>query len=166
MFDTNVVIRLVEQKDAEHLFKNCFSMSTLERTQERVARNLQAFGEGKAVQLVAEIIGEVVGTVMVMRKAHPLEAHRAEVFDLVVHPDYQQRGIARRLVEESKSYAKDMGVDILEIGSRGGTVAETVHRHLGFVEWGRLPRGFIESRGEHKVYDAVYFYQLLAEPES
>lgn len=161
MFDTNVVIRLVEQKDAEHLLENCFSMSTLERTQERIARNLKAFVEGKAVQLVAEIMGEVVGTVMVMRKAHPMEAHRAEVFDLVVHPDYQRRGIARRLVGACKPYAVQMNAEILEVSCFGGTAAETVYRHLGFIEWGRLPRGFIEPWGEHRVYDAVYFYQSL-----
>ena len=161
MFDADVVIRLVEQKDAEHLHKNCFSLSTLERTQERIARNLKAFVEGKAVQLVAEIMDEVVGTVMVMRKAHPMEAHRAEVFDLVVHPDYQRRGIARRLVEESKTYAKNMGIEILEISCRGGEAAETVYRRLGFIEWGRLPRGLIEPWGDRAVYDMVYFYQPL-----
>ena len=161
MSDTDVVIRLVEQKDAEHLLENCFSMSTLEKTQARIARNLRAFSEGNAVQLVAEIGGEVMGTVMVMRKAHPLEAHRAEVFDLVVHPDYQRRGIARRLVEACKPYAVQMNAEILEVSCRGGADAETVYRHLGFIEWGRLPRGFIEPYGEYKVYDAVHFYQPL-----
>jgi GNAT superfamily N-acetyltransferase len=161
MSGKNVVIRPVELKDAEQVRENCFSMNTLEEVQADIEKYLRDFEDGKCVQLVAEIEGVVIGTVILVRQEHPLKAHRAQLGSLVVHPDYQRQGIARRLVEESKSYAKDMGVEILEIGSRGGEVAETVYRHLGFIEWGRLPRGLIEPWGEHKVYDVVHFYQPL-----
>jgi GNAT superfamily N-acetyltransferase len=166
MSGENVVIRPVKQTDAEQMRENCFSMNTLEQTQSLIQQNLAAFEEGKCVHLVADIAGEVIGTVILTREEHPLEAHRAELSSLVVHPDYQRRGIARRLVEASKSYARDMGVEILEISCRGGEAAETVYRRLGFIEWGRLPRGLIEPWGNHAVYDMVHFYQPLTEPES
>lgn len=46
---------------------------------------------------------------------------------------------------------------------RGGTPVETVYRKLGFIEYGRLPNGLIESWGEHDVYDEVFFYMRLDE---
>jgi len=166
MSDENLVIRPVEPTDAEQLRDNCFSMNTLDQIQDLIQQNLAAFEEGKRVQLVAEVEGAVIGTVILARKEHPLEAHRAEVFSLVVHPDYQRRGIARRLVEACKPYASQMGIEVLEVSCRAGTVAETVYRHLDFIEWGRLPRGLIEPWGDHAVYDVVHFYQPLTEPES
>jgi hypothetical protein len=36
-----------------------------------------------------------------------------------------------------------------------------VYRRLGFVEWGRLPRGIVEPREEPKVYDQVHFYMPI-----
>jgi len=166
MSDESLVIRLVKLTDAQQLRDNCFSMNTLEQIQDLIRQNLAAFEEGKCVHLVAEVAGEVIGTLTLTREEHPLEAHRADLTSVVVHPDYQRRGIARRLVEASKSYASDMGVEILEISCRGGEVAETVYRHLGFIEWGRLPRGLIEPWGDHAVYNVVHFYQPLTEPES
>ncbi|GEM_PF-1201266 len=159
-------IRLVTFDDVLSLRENCFSMNTVEQIQELVEKNLAVFADGKGVQLVATVGGVVIGTLILTREEHPLEAHRAELTSLVVHPDYQRRGIARRLVEESKTYAKNMGIEILEISCRGGEAAETVYRRLGFIEWGRLPRGLIEPWGEHIVYDVVHFYQPLIESES
>jgi len=159
-------IRPVTLDDVASLRENCFSMNTLEQIQGLVQQNLTPFEEGKRVHLVAEVAGKVIGTVTLTREEHPLESHRAELSSLVVHPDYQRRGIARCLVEVSKSYARDMGIEILEVSCRGGEVAETVYRHLGFIEWGRLPRGLVEPWGDHAVYDVVHFYQPLTEPES
>lgn len=156
-----VTVRPVRLSDAAQVRENCFSMNTLEEVQSRIATNLQVFAQGRGVQLVAEVDGIVVGTVLLMRHSHPLEAHRAELADLVVHGDYQRQGIARRLVEESRAYAASMGIEILEIGCRAGTVAEKVYPRLGFLEYGRLPWGIIEPWGDRKVFDQVYFYQPL-----
>ena len=79
-----------------------------------------------------------MGTGGVGRKEHPLCGHRAELYDIVVHPDYQRRGIARRIVAALRDHAISMGITILEVSCRGGTDAEQVYPRLGFVEWGRL----------------------------
>ena len=161
MSDREFIIRPVRPEDAEDLRENCFSANTLAEVQERVAESIQAAEEGTKVLLVAEVEGTVVGTGAFVRNTHPLYAHRAEVGSLVIHPDYQRRGIARRIVERIAETAALMGLEILEISVRGGTPAEEVYRRLGFIEWGRLPRGLVEPWGEHKVYDSVHFYMPI-----
>ncbi len=161
----NITIRPVKLIDTPQVRDNCFSMNTLGETQSQIAANLQAFAEQKAIQLVAEVDGTVIGIVTLKRNCHPLYAHRAEIEGLVVHPNYQRQGIARRLMEDCHSRAESWGIQILEISCRRGEPAEEVYRHLGFVEYGRLPRGIIESWGERRVFDVIYFYQTV-EPKS
>ena len=136
--------------------------SSWEEVRARIEDTLQLFEEGRGVQLVAEVDGRVVGTATLRRHSHPLVAHRAELEDIVVHGSHQRQGIARRLIEESRTYAHPMGIEILEVSCRAGTVAETVYARLGFIEYGRLPRGIIEPWGERDVFDQVYFYQPLS----
>jgi GNAT superfamily N-acetyltransferase len=92
---------------------------------------------------------------------HPLHAHRGEVTSLVVDPRYQRRGIARRIVEATREHAAT-GIEILEVGCRGGTPAESVYPRLGFVEYGRLPHGIAEPYGERHTYDEVFFYMPVS----
>jgi GNAT superfamily N-acetyltransferase len=161
MPDNNIIVRPVQLQDAEQLRENCFSANTLQEVEERIADSIKAAEAETQVLLVAEVDGVVVGTGTFVRNTHPLYAHRAKVGGLVVHPHYQRRGIARRLVEQIKAHAASMGLEILEVGCRGGTPAEEVYRRLGFVEWGRLPRGIVEPWGERKAYDKVSFYMLI-----
>jgi GNAT superfamily N-acetyltransferase len=110
---------------------------------------------------VAEVEGVVVGTGGLVRKAHALRAHRGELVSLVVHPDYQRTGIARRIVTDLCGRAAEMGLQILEVGCRGGTPAEVVYGRLGFVECGRLPGGIVEPWNEGRVYDDVSLYMSV-----
>jgi ribosomal protein S18 acetylase RimI-like enzyme len=134
-------------------------MSTLEQVQERIAEAVEMLNEETGVQLVAAFEGAVIGTVAIRRRSHPLLAHRAELEDVVVHGDYWRRGFARQLVDECFLYARSLGIEIVEVSVRGGTSAEDVYRRLGFIEYGRLPRGIIEPWGERLAYDEVFFYQ-------
>ena len=129
-----IIVRPVRLSDAPGVRENCFSMNTVEQVQSRIEANLQTQEQGNGVQLAAEIDGIVVGTAGIIRNSHPLEAHRAELVDLVVHGDYRQRGIARRLVEECCIHAAAIGIEILETGCRAGTPAENVYPRLGFIE--------------------------------
>ena len=54
-----------------------------------------------------------------------------------------------------------MGLQILEVGCRGGTPAEQVYGRLGFVECGRLPGGISKPWNEGRVYDEVSFYMSV-----
>jgi len=136
-------------------------MNTLEEVEARIRRSLDVLEQGLGIQLLAAVDEVVVGTVSLIRSPHPMLAHRAQLDDLIVHGQYRRRGIARRLLEESRAYAESMAVEILEVSCRAGTVAEQVYRRLGFVEYGRLPRGIIEPWGDRNVFDVVYLYQPI-----
>jgi ribosomal protein S18 acetylase RimI-like enzyme len=159
MNSENIIIRPVAREDAADLQENCLSMNTLEEVKERVENTIQMFEEENGVQLVAEVDGMVVGTVTLSRNSHPFYAHRAEVDSVVVCGYYQRRGIARRLIAGCRTHAESMGVEILEIGVRGGTPAEEVYRRLGFIEYARLPQGIKEPWDGGGVFDEVLLYQ-------
>jgi predicted N-acetyltransferase YhbS len=153
-----IIVRPVEPRDAVQLRENCFSANTLAEVEAAIVERVRGFERGTLIHLVAEVDGVVVGTGMLTRNEHPFKAHRGTVGSLVVHPDYQRRGIARRIVQAMHGYAVSMGLEFLEIGCRGGTPAEQVYSRLGFVECGRFPRGLIEPWGERLVFDEVSFY--------
>jgi len=159
MNETNtIIVRPVEFGDAVQLRENCFSANTLAEVEADIVERIHGFEQGTLVHLVAEVDGIVVGTGILTQNEHPFKAHRGMVGSLVVHPDYQRRGIARRIVQAMHGYATDMGIEFLEIGCRGGTPAEQVYPRLGFIECGRFPRGLIEPWGERLVFDEVSFY--------
>lgn len=158
-----VVVRIVQEKDAEELWENIFSADTLSQVKDRVAMYLRGYAAEKSVPLIAEVDGHVIGTTLMTFNEHPLRAHICNLGDVVVNPAFQRMGIARRLIEECKRRAAEKGLRMVCVDSRGGTPAETVYRKLGFIEYGRLPQGLIEPWGEHDVYDQVIFYLPLAE---
>ena len=57
------------------------------------------------------------------------------------------------------------GDDGAWLTDRADTPAEQVYPRLGFVEYGRLPRGIKESWGDQRVFDMVYLYQPLGPTE-
>jgi GNAT superfamily N-acetyltransferase len=158
MSTNEVVVRPVETGDVQELQENCFLMNTLEELRDRVDGNLRMHEEGEGMQLVAEVDGAVIGTATLRRNPHPLFAHRAELDSIVVHGDYQRRGIARQMVQASREYARSLGIEILETSCRGGTAAETAYARMGFVEYGRLPGGIVEPWDDRQNYDQVFFY--------
>ena len=181
-----VIIRVVQETDAEDLWENIFSQNTLAEVKWRVTSSyLQEYAAGVGVPLVAEVDGHVVGNIYMTFIEHPLRAHICELWDLVVNPGFQRMGIARRLLEECKTLAVNAGKSktlagvrgatteecktiaastgksMMLTGARAGTAAETVYRKLGFIEYGRLPNGLIEPWGEQCAYDEVLFYMPL-----
>jgi hypothetical protein len=134
------------------LREHCFSANTLTEVEVRIAAAIEGRAAGVQILLVAEVDGSVVGTGTLIRNAHPLRAHRGELSSLV---------IARRIVETIREHAASLSIEILEVSCRGGTPAELVYPHLGFVEYGRLPHGIVEPYGEGRAYDEVYLYMPL-----
>lgn len=155
----DVVIRPVTLKDAAQLQANCFSAASVEEVREALNNTLAATAGGKELQLVAVMDDQVIGSATLIRDGHALRSHRAGLFGLVVHPAYQQRGIARRLVDALLTQAQTLGIAILETSCRAGTGAEAVYPKLGFTEYGHLPRGIYQTWGEPTVFDEVYFYR-------
>jgi hypothetical protein len=44
---------------------------------------------------------------------------------------------------------------------RAGESAELAYPRPGFVEYGRLPRGLKETRGDEQEFDGVLYYMLI-----
>lgn len=161
-----VIIRVVQESDAEDLWENIFSRNTLNEVRDRIAGYLQAYAAEKAIPLVAEVDGHVIGTMYLSFNEHPLGAHICNLSDVVVNPGFQRMGIARRLLEECIVRAAEKGKTMIKVSTRGGTTAETVYRKLGFIEYGRLPNGIVEGSPfwENRcAYDEVLFYIPLTE---
>lgn len=156
-----LTIRPVTMSDGAQLQANCFSAVSVEQVQDAIRATLAAAVDGKELQLVAEIGGLVIGAATLIREAHRLRAHRAGVFGLVVHPAYQQQGVARQLVDALALHGQALGIEVLEISCRGGTDAEQVYPRLGFTEYGRLPQGLLETGEEPVSFDEVYFYRAV-----
>jgi GNAT superfamily N-acetyltransferase len=152
-------VRPIALADAGDLQRNCFPGNALEEVESGVQESLDRASRKDGIQLVAELDGKIVGTLILTRNWHPFEAHRAELTTLVVNDGFQGQGISHRLVDATHAHARSMGVEILEVGCRAGAAEEKVYPQFGFKEYGRLPGAIIEPSGERRVFDAVYFYQ-------
>jgi len=88
--------------------------------------------------LVVETEGQVVGT------ASGLEEHETlHVCSVAVDPDWQERGIARKLMEALEAYAKQMGCRKLWLHTAWAmTEAIQLYERLGYQREGYLPQHF------------------------
>lgn len=167
--EDRVIVRIVQEDDAEDLWENIFSRDTLNEVRNRVTSlYLKEHALGKAIPLVAEVDGHVIGVIYMAFAQHPLETHICTLGDVVVNPGFQRMGIAHRLIEECKKYAVKKGKSMMKVSTRGGTTAETVYGKLGFIEYGRLPYGIMEQPpfwDKICAFDEVLLYMPLAECE-
>lgn len=70
-----------------------------------------------------------------------IAAHRADVARLMVRPCLQGRGLGTVLLDAAVAQGREMGVEMLTLGARGGTPLPAFYGARGFVEYGRLPNG-------------------------
>jgi AraC-like DNA-binding protein/predicted N-acetyltransferase YhbS len=163
-----IAVRIVQEEDVDDLWENIYSRNTPNEVKDRVASSLQAYAAEKAVPLVAEVDGHVIGTMHLVFEDHPLRAHICKLCDVVVNPGFRRMGIARRLLEECKTRAVEKGKTMIIVSTRGRSTAETVYPKLGFAEYGRLPNGLVERPPfweNQCAYDEVSFYMPLTEQE-
>ena len=154
----NIIIRPLSVNDAADIQKYCFVQNTLDEVGKRIKNNLEKQNNGQLIQFVAELESHAVGTMTLSFQSHPLYAHRCALDDVVVSGEYQGNGIARKIFEHCTDYCKKRGIKIITTGVRGGEPAEQVYRKLGFIEYGRLPGGIVESWNDNKEYDEVLLY--------
>ena len=97
----------------------------------------------REIELVAEVGGEIVGTAGVdLIRAAEKTKHRAG-FGISIDRDYWGLGIGRKLTEACIECARTAGYVQLELE----TVADNrraiaLYQSVGFVEYGRNPKGF------------------------
>ena len=113
-------------------------------TAEQEAQFLQKKTESpREIELVAEIGGQIVGTAGIEQVgAKEKVRHRAE-FGISVDQQYWGLGIGRALMEACIACAKQAGYAQLELNAVSENQrAIKLYESLGFVEFGRNPRGF------------------------
>jgi GNAT superfamily N-acetyltransferase len=91
------------------------------------------------ILLVAEVNGEIAGTVQLVLETRPNGLHRAEVSKLLVHTDYRRRGIARTLMQRIEEEAHTANRMLLVLDTQTGEPAEELYLRLGYVRTGVVP---------------------------
>ncbi|MCM1136677.1 MAG: GNAT family N-acetyltransferase [Clostridium sp.] len=97
----------------------------------------------KEVYLCAVVDGQIVGTAGVDSKGGNKVKHRAE-FGIGIDKAFWGIGIGRALVIACIECAKDAGYSQLELEVvSDNSSAIALYKNMGFIEFGRNPRGFI-----------------------
>lgn len=112
------------------------------------------------VLLIAEVGGQVAGTAQLELAMRRNGRHRAEVNKVLVHPDWQRRGIGRRLMEEIERVARREERTLLHLDTRAGDASNRLYAELGYIEAGRIPNWAMSADGT--LHTTVLYYKLLA----
>lgn len=110
---------------------------------------------GDKILLVAEKEDIVVGAVQLGLESRANGNHRAEVQKLMVHPDYRRQGIARQLMEQLDTSARNANVSLLVLDVRKSDPAETLYQQMSFTHVGDIPN---YARSSNMKLDATAFY--------
>lgn len=110
--------------------------------------------------LVAEEGGRIVGSVQLDCDTPPNQVHRADIKKLLVHPDFQRRGIGRKLMTEIEQVAQRLNRSLLTLDTRSGDKGEPLYLSLGFVVAGIIPDYSRDARSD-KLDAASFMYKPL-----
>jgi GNAT superfamily N-acetyltransferase len=116
-----------------------------------------ADGAGRLrIVLVAELDGEIVGAVQVLRPGTALKPHLAEISELMVHPRERGRGIGRALMRSAEEAALAWGASLLTLGASVNARGRGFYAGLGWRMAGVIP-GYVPVRGGREADTAVYY---------
>ena len=116
---------------------------------------------GSVVLLVAELDGEIVGTVQAGFAQKPNQLHRADVMKLIVHRKARGRGIARKLMEALDAACLESGRWLLVLDTATGSDAEAIYPRLGWQRVGVVPDYALYPDGGY--CGSTFFYKRLRE---
>lgn len=120
---------------------------------------IDALATPHRVLLVAEVDGEIAGTVQLVLETRPNGRHRAEVSKLLVHTAYRRRRIARALMQVIETEARSAGRTLLVLDTQTGEPAEALYERLGYVRTGIVPTYAAFPDGQ--LGATTFMYKLL-----
>ena len=107
-------------------------------------------GDVTAVLLRAPDTDRVVAIGFWQRPSNPLLHHRRMAYRVMTDPDLRGRNLGRLLMAAMHRVAREDGVEIGELGVRGGLQTERFYAGLGWVECGRLVGGIRVGPGDDR----------------
>lgn len=126
---------------------------------EKVAPGLE---QGSRILWVAQRGGRAIGTVQLDLETPPNQPHRAGVAKLLVHPDFRQQGIARRLMLMLETEARSLGRSLLTLDTRSGDSAEPLYLSMGYERAGIIPGYALAVDGATLDSTTIMFKPLAA----
>ena len=123
---------------------------------------LPAVTRGVRLLLVAEVEGTVAGAVQLDWDTNPNQRHRAEVRKLLVSPAFRRRGIARLLMRELETRARQLPCSLLTLDTRTGDHAEPLYASLGYAVAGIIPAYALAPAGDRLDATTVMYKCLQA----
>ncbi|MBQ9814571.1 MAG: GNAT family N-acetyltransferase [Lachnospiraceae bacterium] len=141
--DGNVVFEIFNRTHEETDYQLSYSdENSIEPEQEAQFLKEKALSPNET-ELVAIVDGKIVGIAGIepVGKKYKVK-HRAE-FGISILKDYWGQGLGKALTKACIQCARAAGYDQLELSVvAGNDRALSLYRSLGFVEFGRNPRGF------------------------
>jgi GNAT superfamily N-acetyltransferase len=113
---------------------------------------------GMTEVLIAELGGELVGTVQLVMAEPENQPHRADVAKMLVHRRVRRRGIGRALMQAAEDLARAKGKTLLVLD----TASEEAERLYWGMDWtmvGRVPGYALLPDG--RPCDTTIFYKQL-----
>lgn len=144
---SEVFLRKMQLRDHISIKKNIFPNKPSIETEIQVIENVVEMNSGKSnwIYYVAELEGEVVGTMFIKKDSSHISNHVGEIYTVLVGSKYRKQGICREMFVQISKIAVEMNITKLILGVRKGTTAEKVYQKLGFIKYGELPNGFCDQ---------------------
>jgi len=118
-----------------------------------------AVGDQATVLLVAEVDGEILGTVQLGIKLPPNQPHRADLKKLLVHRKGRGLGLGRALMEAAEAEAARIGKHVLVLDTATESPAEAIYERLGWSRVGVIPDYAMMPDGSY--CGSTFFYKHL-----
>ncbi len=115
--------------------------------QEHMRTAASAVAQGRCVLLGAWSLGVLAGMVRLQIDTPPNQRHRAEVTELLVHPDFRRRGLATQLMHAGEAEAARAGRTLLTLNAEAGGAAVRLCARLGWTAAGEIPGYAVSATG-------------------
>jgi len=111
------------------------------------------------ILLVAEIDGEIAGSVQISLCGKDNGKHRGEVQKLFVLPLYRSMGLATQLMQKAEKIALDNKLSLLILDTETGSNAEGFYQKNHYVKVGDIPSFALSPQGN--MSGTSIYYKLL-----
>ena len=125
-----ISFRLAQSRDLEMLWENCYPGTPWDHFQDHYEYLLGWQENGRCHILIAETTtAEIIGSGQLIN-----QPDKAEIAELVVRDNYQNRGIGTAVIQILTQIAVEKGIDCIEIGAAiENQQALRLYRRLGFT---------------------------------